>query len=127
MGAIAEFAKKDGEGWTLPTRTEWMSMSVDEAHALVQKLQAAYKEGAETINQRIYDEQRSTNTYRCMVCGKKKSQTVDNHPNYVWRDDRKDPNTGLYTSRFICSQECHFRGSNRGNLTQAGVPASVHK
>lgn len=127
MGALKEFAQKGAARWMSPTRDEWNVMDLDEAHSLLQQLQAAYKQGAEIMNQRIYDEQRKTNTYVCMVCRKKKPQSIDNHPNYVWRDDRKDPNTGLYTSRFICSQECHFRGSNRGDLTQAGVPAGVHK
>lgn len=125
---LKKFAEETAKGkWRTPTRDEWNTMSLDDAHALIQKLRACYEEGAGILNQRIYDAARKENKYTCMVCGKKKPMAIDDHPNYVWRDDRQDPQTKLYTSRIICSSECYFRGANSGKMTNRGVPADERK
>jgi hypothetical protein len=124
---LAEFADTVSTPWPLPTLEEWDAMSLDDTHALIQRLQASYKEGATSLNQRVYAAQAKDNSYICIVCRKKKPISVDNHPNYIWRDDRKDPNTGVYTTRYICSSECHFRGANSGTLTNAKVAGNIHK
>lgn len=123
----AETTKKSRDRFPVPTRQDWETMSLDDAHALVQKLIAAYQEGANIFNQRSSNAARESGMYRCMVCNKKKPQTVDNHPNYVWREDRPDPITRIYESKYICSSECYFRGANSGALTNAKVPGNVHK
>ena len=113
--------------WILPTREEWQTMPAEECHQLIQRLRACYEEGAQVLNQRNYDEARESGNYVCMVCRKKKAMTIDNHPNYVWKDDRQDPITKVYTSRIICSSECYFRGANSGKMTNAGIAADVKK
>lgn len=113
--------------WPLPAREDWESMPVEVAHALIQKVQASYQEGATILNQRVYDEARQSGKYKCMVCQKVKPIVLDNHPNFVWEDHRKDPMTGVLVSRRICSSECYFRGSNQGKLTNAGTPGNVFK
>lgn len=126
--ALAKFAQELTEkDWPLPTREEWNEMSLDDAHQLIQRLRASYEEGAGIVNQRIYTATRTDNKYTCMVCGKKKPMSIDERPNYVWRDDRQDPITKLYKSRIICSSECWHRGSNSGRLTNAGTPGDVRK
>ena len=130
---LTEFAEESvlEKDWIIPDHKDWQEMTLDSAHALVQQLMAAYKEGAGVINQRIYDTARESGTYKCMVCGKKRPLTVGEgnnaRPGWVWRDDRPDPQSGIYTMRAICSQECHFRGTNSGKMTNAGVPGNVHK
>jgi hypothetical protein len=126
---LSEFAKKSslGEQWPLPSAEEWKDMSLDEVNTLVQRMCASYQEGAAILNQRVYDESRESGHYKCIICGKKKPQVVQNHPNYVWKDDRQDPVTRIYTSRYICSSECYFRGSNSGKLTNRGERGDVHK
>lgn len=109
--------------WRIPSHEGWEEMSLDSANDLVQRLIVCYQEGAKVISQRVYNEQRESGSYKCMVCGKKKPMAVDNRPNYVWRDDRQDPISKLWTPRIICTQECYFRGSNSGKLTNRGVPA----
>jgi len=113
------------EPWPVPGRQEWNAMSLDLAHALIQKYQAAYREGADIFNQRVYEAQREGGHYTCMVCRKKKAIVIDNHPNYVWKDDRQDPQTRIYSTRYICSQECYFRGSQTGRLTTAGIAGTT--
>lgn len=113
--------------WFLPTHAEWQTMDLEAVHALVQKIQACYQEGAQVLNQRKSDQSRADGTYVCVVCHKKKPQVIDNHPNYVWRDDRPDPKTRIYVTRMICSQNCYFRGSNAGSLTAAGSAFSPEK
>lgn len=113
--------------WFLPTHAEWQAMDLESVHALVQKIQACYQEGAQVLNQRKSDQSRADGTYVCVVCHKKKPQVIDNHPNYVWRDDRPDPKTRIYVTRMICSQNCYFRGSNAGSLTAAGSAFSPEK
>jgi hypothetical protein len=117
----------NGKPWFLPTHAEWQEMELETVHALVQKIQACYQEGAAVLNQRKSDQSRAEGTYVCVVCRKKKPQVIDNHPNYVWRDDRPDPQTRIYVTRMICSQECFFRGSNAGSLTSAGSVFSPEK
>lgn len=130
--ALAEFASASTTTeWSIPTKADWDTMSIDSANTLVQKLMAAYQEGAGIVNQRVYNAARESGVFRCLICGKKKPITVGEgsnaRPGYVWRDDRPDPQSGIYTMRAICSQDCHFRGSNSGKLTNAGTPANVHK
>lgn len=124
---VEKFAKAAAPSWPLPTREEWQAMSLDDAHALIQQLHASYREGADIVNQKVYDAARESNVYVCMVCRKKKPVSVDNHPNYVWKRDDRDPVTGLYTSTYICSSECFHRGSNDGRLTNAKVRGDVLK
>lgn len=113
--------------WPLPNREDWGGLSLDDAHLLIQRLMASYQEGAAILNQRIYDNSRVNNTYKCLVCGETKPQTVDNHPNYVWRDDRRDPRSGLYNTKFICSSRCYHGASNSGALTERKVASTVEK
>lgn len=124
---LAKFAKEIAKDWPLPSREEWNDMSLDDCHALIQRIQASYQEGATILNQRVYTAQRESGTFVCLVCRKKKPQAIDNHPNYVWRRDDRHPQTGVLTSNFICSSECFHRGSNSGKLTNAKVAADVHK
>lgn len=119
---LAEFAEAVAKDWPLPSRSEWEAMSLDDCHHLIQRIQAAYQEGASILNQRVYAKQREEGTYICMVCRQKKPISIDNHPNYAWRDDRQDPQTRLYTTKYICSSNCYFRGSNSGQLTEAKKP-----
>lgn len=119
--------QKTSKPWFLPTHAEWQAMDIEAVHALVQKIQACYQEGAQVLNQRKSDQSRADGTYVCVVCHKKKPQVIDNHPNYVWRDDRPDPKTRIYVTRMICSQNCYFRGSNAGSLTAAGSAFSPEK
>lgn len=107
--------------WAMPTTQDWEAMSVEEAHQLIQKYLACYQEGARIVNQKNYDRTRNQ-SYVCIACGQKKSMTTPNgQPNYVWRDDRKDPQTGLYVSRFICTQMCWMRGQSEGKLTSKAL------
>jgi len=124
---LEKFAKEIAKDWPLPTREEWNDMSLDDVHALIQRIQESYQEGAKILNQRVYDHQREEGKYTCMVCKKKKPMVIDNHPNYVWRRDDQHPQTRVLTSSFICSSDCFHRGSNSGRLTNAKVAGDVHK
>src|ERR1700674_2184202 len=124
---LAQFASKVKDPWPLPLRQDWEEMSLDDAHVLIQKLHASYTEGAGIFNQRTSNQARADGFYKCMVCGKRKADTIDNHPNYVWREDRKDQQTGIYTTQKICTTQCYFRGANSGQMTKAGMASNVHK
>jgi hypothetical protein len=54
----------DEELWRLPTRAEWQAMPLEEAHALIQTLQAKYQEGAGVYNQRTSEAAVSSGTYK---------------------------------------------------------------
>lgn len=125
--ATIEFVKSLNQQFRLPDHALWEAMSLDDCHALIQKLRACYEEGATVLNQRVYDAQRKENKYRCMVCGRLKPMSIQDRPNYVWRDDRQDPLTHVWTPRIICSSECYHRGSNSGRLTNRGVPATLNE
>lgn len=98
----------------LPDDQDWETMTLAACSALIAELQKRYQRGAEIYNRRLYDENRES--FTCLVCQKQKPMaTGAGTPNYVWRDDRRDPNTGVLTSRFICTQECFFRGGAKVN------------
>jgi hypothetical protein len=92
----ASFAK-----WT---EEEWAAAPYVEALARLQDLHYDHELGARILETRP---SQAPATYKCLVCHK---PVLDGR--WIWKNDRRDPITGLFTSDVLCSQACHERFSN---------------
>jgi hypothetical protein len=92
--------------FTTWTDDEWRSCPFETAMQRLRDLTADRERGAVLVTQR-QSEEHIGNVYHCIVC---KKPVQDGR--WIWKNDRRDPITNLYTSDVLCSQLCHERFSN---------------
>jgi hypothetical protein len=85
---------------------EWLSAPFETALQRLTDLTHDRERGASIVQQNR-DRERTPITYHCIVC---KKPVADGR--WIWKNDRRDPVTNLYTSDVLCSQICHERFSN---------------
>ena len=85
---------------------EWRACPLSVAIQRLGDLTADRERGAVLVSQRQNNEHVG-NIYHCVVC---KKLVPDGR--WIWKNDRRDPITNLFTSDVLCSQNCHERFSN---------------
>ena len=86
--------------------TEWLSSPYDQALQRLTDLYQDRERGAVLVTQRQASE-RIAPTYKCLVCHK---PVQDGR--WIWKNDRRDHITGMFTSDVMCSQKCYERFAN---------------
>jgi len=89
------------------TDDEWRACTLAVALQRLGDLTSDRERGAVLVSQR-QNEEHLANVYHCIVCRK-----AVQDGRWIWKNDRRDPLTGLFTSDVLCSQDCHERFSNR--------------
>jgi hypothetical protein len=104
---------KESKIETLPASTftrwsdeEWLTAPLGVALQRLNDLGYDRERGAVLVTQR-QNAEHITPSYRCLVC---KKPVQDGR--WIWKNDRRDQVTGMFTSDVLCSQICHERFSN---------------
>jgi hypothetical protein len=94
------------ETFTKWTDDEWRACPYKTALQRLIDLHEDRERGVVLVTQRQSQEHIAP-VYSCIVCHK---AVPDGR--WIWKNDRRDPITGLFTSDVLCSQICHERFSN---------------
>jgi hypothetical protein len=92
--------------FTIWSDDDWRAAPFDQAMQRLRDLTADRERGATLVTQR-QSEEHIGNIYNCIVCRKR---VPDGR--WIWKNDRRDPMTNMFTSDVLCSQACHDRFSN---------------
>jgi hypothetical protein len=92
--------------FTVWSDDDWRAAPFDQAMQRLRDLTADRERGSNLVTQRRADEHIG-NVYHCIVCRK-----LVPDGRWIWKNDRRDPLTNMYTSDVLCSQICHERFSN---------------
>jgi hypothetical protein len=96
--------------FTMWSDAEWRDSPYNTALQRLRDLTADRERGATLVQQR-QTEEHIGNIYRCIVC---KKLVPDGR--WIWKNDRRDPLTQMWTSDVLCSQLCHERFSNNAKF-----------
>ncbi len=91
--------------FTMWTDEEWRTAPLATAIQRLVDLNTDRERGATLVQQRQNDTHVG-NVYHCIVC---KKLVPDGR--WIWKNDRRDPITNMWTSDVLCSQLCHERFS----------------
>jgi hypothetical protein len=96
--------------FTMWSNDEWRDAPYAVALQRLTDLTQDRERGASLVQQKR-DSERIPATYNCIVC---KKPVQDGR--WIWKNDRRDEVTQLYTSDVLCSQICHERFSNNAKF-----------
>jgi hypothetical protein len=96
------------------TDDQWLTCTFPTAVQRLRDLQEDRERGATLVDQRQNDE-RVIRGFPCLVC-KKICKDGPIGVGWIWKNDRRDPVTGMWTSDVLCSQACHERFQNNAKF-----------
>lgn len=96
------------------TDDEWLTSEYEVALQRLKDLHEDRERGAVLVDQR-QNEEKVIRGFPCLVC-KKVCKDGPVGVGWIWKNDRRDPLTGMWTSDVLCSQACHERFSNNAKF-----------